>query len=114
MLLYQATVRNVSRAFREIKAFEWEGDYRPMARQALKEILEKRLEEEMSEFLRLYPYEHACARTDYRNGHYIRHLLTELGVFTNTQSLQKIVFAVFYHLNHNWSQCPLKQFTHNS
>ncbi len=50
MHLHQATVRNVSRAFREIKAFEWEGDYRPMARQALKEILEKRLEEEMSEF----------------------------------------------------------------
>ncbi len=70
MLLYQATVRNVSRAFREIKAFEWEGDYRPMARQVLKETLEKRLEEEMSEFLGLYPYEHACDRTDYRNGHY--------------------------------------------
>ncbi len=64
---------------REIKAFEWEGDYKPMARRALKEILEKHLEEEMSEFLGLHPYEHACDRTDYRNGHYIRHLLTEMG-----------------------------------
>lgn len=30
MLLQQATVRNVSRALREIKAFEGEGDYKPM------------------------------------------------------------------------------------
>ncbi|MFB3121656.1 MAG: transposase [Candidatus Binatia bacterium] len=44
----------------------------------------------------------------------VRRRTRPMGVFTNTQSLQRIVFAVFYHLNHNWSQCPLKQFTHNS
>ncbi len=44
MLLQRATVRNVSRALREIKVFEWEGDYKPMARQTLKEIMEKSLE----------------------------------------------------------------------
>ncbi len=44
MLLQRATVRNVSRALREIKVFEWKGDYKPMARQALKEIMEKSLE----------------------------------------------------------------------
>ena len=43
MLLEQATPGNVSRAFFEINAFEWEGDFKPMARQALKELLEKRL-----------------------------------------------------------------------
>jgi hypothetical protein len=43
MLLKQATVRNVSRALKEINAFEIEGDFKPKARQALKEILEKRL-----------------------------------------------------------------------
>lgn len=79
MLLQRATVRNVSRALREIKAFEWEGDYKPMARQALKEIMEKRLEEEMAEFLGLQPYERGCDRPDYRNGRYLRHLLTEMG-----------------------------------
>jgi hypothetical protein len=51
MLLEQATVSNVSRALKEINAFEWEGDFKPMARRALKELAEKRLEEEMSEYL---------------------------------------------------------------
>jgi putative transposase len=74
-----ATVRNVNRALKEIKAFEWEGDFKPMARQALKELLEKRLEEEMTEFLGFDRYDHAPDRPDYRNGHYIRHLLTEMG-----------------------------------
>src|SRR5688572_25323914 len=79
MLLKQATVRNVSRAMREINAFESEGDFKPHARQALKQILEKRLEEEMAEYLGLSRYEHAADRHDYRNGHYVRHLLTEMG-----------------------------------
>jgi hypothetical protein len=32
----------------------------------------------------------------------------------NTQSLQRIVFAVFHHLNKNWSQSSIKEFTHKS
>lgn len=79
MELNIATVRNVNRALREIKAFEWEGDFKPMARQALKKILEGRMEEEMTEFLGLEPYDHAEDRIDYRNGRYVRHLLTEMG-----------------------------------
>jgi putative transposase len=79
MLLDQATPRNVSRAMREINGFEWEGDFKPMARQALKQLLEKRLEEEMAEYLGVSRYEHAADRPDYRNGHYVRHLLTEMG-----------------------------------
>jgi putative transposase len=79
MLLEQATVSNVSRALCEINAFEWEGDFKPMARQALKELLETRLEEEMAEYLGVSRYEHAPERHDYRNGHYVRHLLTEMG-----------------------------------
>jgi len=79
MLLEQATVRNVSRAIREINAFEWEGDFKPLARQGLKQLMEKRLEEEMAEYLGLSRYEHAVDRLDYRKGHYVRHLLTEMG-----------------------------------
>ena len=79
MLLDQATSRNVSRAIREINGFEWEGDFKPMARQALKELLENRLDEEMAQHLGVSRYEHASDRHDYRNGHYIRHLLTEMG-----------------------------------
>lgn len=78
-MLKTATVRNVNRALREIKAFEWEGDFKPMARQALKELLEGQMEREMTEFLGLEPYDHASDRLDYRNGHYVRHLLTEMG-----------------------------------
>jgi transposase-like protein len=62
MLLDQATVANVSRAVREINGFEWEGDFKPMARRALKELLEKRLEEEMAEYLGVARYEHAADR----------------------------------------------------
>lgn len=79
MLLEQATTRNVSRALKEINAFEWEGDFKPLARQGLKQLLEKRLEEEMAEYLGVSRYERAADRPDYRNGHYVRHLLTEMG-----------------------------------
>ena len=79
MLLEQATVRNVSRAMGEINGFEWEGDFKPMARQALKELLENRLDQEMANYLGVSRYEHASDRHDYRNGHYVRHLLTEMG-----------------------------------
>ena len=66
MLLDQATPRNVTRALREINSFEWEGDFKPVARQALKELLEKRLEEEMAEYLGVSRYEHAPDRHDYQ------------------------------------------------
>jgi putative transposase len=79
MLLDQATARNVSRAIREINGFDWEGDFKPMARQALKELLENRLDQEMADYLGVSRYEHAGDRHDYRNGHYVRHLLTEMG-----------------------------------
>ena len=79
MLLEPATLRNVTRAMEEINAFQWEGDFKPLARQALKELLEKRMEEEMAEYLGLARYEHGSARHDYRNGHYARHLLSEMG-----------------------------------
>lgn len=69
MLLDQATPRNVSRAIHEINGFEWEGDFKPMARQALKELLENRLDQEMADYLGVSRYEHASDRHDYRNGH---------------------------------------------
>jgi transposase-like protein len=79
MLLEQATVRNVSRAIGQINGFEWEGDFKPMARQALKDLLENRLDHEMADYLGVSRYEHADDRHDYRNGHYVRHLLSEMG-----------------------------------
>src|SRR5919112_332756 len=78
MLLDQATSRNVSRALNEINGFDWEGDFKPMALQVLKDLVQKQLEEEMAEYLELSRYEHALDRPDYRNGYYVRHLLTEM------------------------------------
>lgn len=79
MLLEPATLRNVTRAMNEINVFQWEGDFKPMARQALKELLENRLDQEMADYLGVSRYERGSDRHDYRNGHYVRHLLTEMG-----------------------------------
>ena len=79
MLLDQATIRNVSRALKEINAFDWEGEFKPAARQELKRLMERQLEEEMTEYLGVSRYERAGDRPDYRNGRYVRHLLTEMG-----------------------------------
>ena len=49
-MLLSATIRNVRRAFKEVNAFEAEGDYRPAARAALKELLETALQGEVIDF----------------------------------------------------------------
>jgi transposase-like protein len=79
--LWKATVRNVRRAFKEVNAFEWEGDYRPAAREALKKILEDEVDKELGQYLGRAWYERRSEgkREDYRNGFRIRHLLTEIG-----------------------------------
>ena len=79
--LWKATVRNVRRAFKEVNAFEWEGDYRPAAREALKKILEDEVDKELVQYLGRGWYERwgEGKREDYRNGFRIRHMLTEIG-----------------------------------
>jgi transposase-like protein len=41
----------------------------------------------------------------------VRRRTRPMGVFTNPESLQRIVFAVFFHLNNQWSKQPLKEIT---
>jgi len=79
--LWRATVRNVNRALKEINAFEWEGDYRAEARNRLKELLEERMDEELGQYLGRARHERREEGDleDYRNGSYLRHLLTEIG-----------------------------------
>jgi putative transposase len=79
--LWKATPRNVNRALKEINAFEWEGDYRAEARNRLKELLEERMDEELGQYLGRARHERREERDpeDYRNGSYLRHLLTEIG-----------------------------------
>jgi len=79
--LWKATVRNVNRALKEINAFEWEGDYRAEAANRLKELLEERMGEELEQYLGRAKHERREEGDpeDYRNGSYLRHLLTEVG-----------------------------------
>jgi len=79
--LWKATARNVNRALKEINAVEWEGDYRAEARNRLKELLEERMDEELEQYLGRGKHERRGQGDleDYRNGSYLRHLLTEIG-----------------------------------
>jgi len=74
-----ATITKIHQAFKEIKSMHcdtWEGDYRPAARDALKEILEYRMDNAVDTHLE---QKRAQGFPDRRNGSYPRHLLTELG-----------------------------------
>src|SRR4030043_1780837 len=79
--LWRATVRNVNRALKEINAFEWEGDYRAETANRLKALLEERMDEELELYLGGGKHERSEKGDpeDYRNGSYLRHLLTEIG-----------------------------------
>lgn len=78
-MLLSATIRNVRRAFREVNAFDVEGDYRPAARVALKQVLETALEGELTDYIAAEPYERVESRRAYRCGYYVRWLLTQVG-----------------------------------
>lgn len=74
-----ATITKIHQAFKEIKSMQcdtWEGDYRPAARDALKDILEHRMGNAVDAHLE---QKRAEGFPDRRNGSYPRHLLTELG-----------------------------------
>jgi transposase-like protein len=90
------TKKSIRQAVREVKEFEWEGDYRPSDRAALKEILEKR----MATFLDEHLVEmEELEIEDRRNGSYKRHILIEMGdvvlavVRTRTMSANEVVKA---------------------
>jgi transposase-like protein len=78
-MLLNATIRNVRRAFKEVNAFDAEGDYRPAARAALKKVLESALQDEVTRYIAAEPYERVDRREAYRCGYYFRWLLTEVG-----------------------------------
>ena len=42
----------------------------------------------------------------------VRRRTRPIGVFANRESVERIVFAVFHHLNVNWENHPLIEFTH--
>lgn len=76
-----ATIQSLPMAFEVVKAMqadglEWDEDYRPLARQALAEIIEDQMASAVDRHLEGLDAEDAADR---RNGYYRRHLLTTLG-----------------------------------
>jgi putative transposase len=79
MLPGTATIMSINQAHQEIKHFgaeDWEGDFRPSARQALKDVIENHLKNRVDQYLHQM---HSQGLPDRRNGSFSRHLLTELG-----------------------------------
>ncbi len=81
-MLQRATVRNVNRALKEVNCFQWEGDFKALAKESIKKILEDRMEAEIVEYIGVESYQRDNNRSDYRNGSYTRHLLCEIGDLT--------------------------------
>ena len=44
----------------------------------------------------------------------VRRRTRPISCFQNSASVDRIIFGVFSHLNSNWKDTPLPQFTHNS
>src|SRR2546423_8625561 len=76
-----ATIVSLPMAFEVVKAMqgdnlEWGEDYRPLARQAVAEIIEDEMAQAVDRYLDQLSLEDG---PDRRNGYYPRHLLTTLG-----------------------------------
>lgn len=77
--MFPVVIKSINQAFKEIKSFgagEWEGDYRMATQQALKGILEAKMNNAVDVHLEQMRGQDI---PDRRNGFYSRHLLTELG-----------------------------------
>ncbi len=44
----------------------------------------------------------------------VRRRTQPMSCFNNDASCERIIYAIFSHLNHSWKGHPLPQFTHNS
>jgi transposase-like protein len=73
---YVDTAISIRQAFKEVKGFEWEGDYRASAREAIKGLLEGKMSEYIEDHLEEMELQ---GITDRRNGGYERHIVTEAG-----------------------------------
>ena len=97
-----------------VKAYNrWSKKWRPLYPEAVK-CIEKNLEE----LLNFY----SCPKEIWikvrttnvieRSFSEVRRRTRPMSCFNNSQSIQRIVYAVLSHLNETWSNKPLKEFTH--
>ena len=106
--IYQATDR--SKAVAEFKA--WKKSWQKITPEAV-HCLEKDLEELLN-FLDCPKSHQIKIRTTNaieRAFREVRRRTRVFSCFSNTASSERIIFAIFTHLNNNWKDKPLKQFT---
>ena len=73
---YVDTAISIRQAFKEVKRFDWDGDYRSAARMAIKGVLEGKMSEYIADHLDEMAHQ---GIGDRRNGGYERHIVTEAG-----------------------------------
>lgn len=70
--------RYLKKLWKGVKEDFW-GDLKKEQQQMVKALLEGSMEEEIKELIGSNPWEHNLNRTGYRNGHYLRSLITSIG-----------------------------------
>lgn len=109
--IYQAETRRSAIQAYWAWARRWRGEA-PKAVACLERDLEPLLN-----FLTCPPSHRRMARTTNaieRCFREVRRRTRPMSCFNNDASCERIIYAVFSHLNHNWKDHPLPQFTHNS
>lgn len=99
-----------------IESFKrWERVWKPIVPEAV-----KCLEEDLEDLLWFYDH-HKSIRKKIRTTNIIERVFREvrrrtrpMSCFTNTQSVERIIFAVFNRQNNIWREKPLKEITQNS
>lgn len=108
--IYNAkTKREATRKF-----LEWSQKWRDIYPKAVK-CIEKDIEELLN-FLTCPEEHHKLTRTTNaieRSFREVRRRTRPMSCFNNTQSIERIVFAVIHNLNTRWRNRPLKNFTQN-
>lgn len=94
--------------------FRWAKTWRPVAAPAVV-CIEKDLEELLAFYSTPASLWKKLRTTNVieRAFREVRRRTRPMSCFNNTQSIERIVYAVLSHLNDHWGKKPLKEFTHN-
>jgi len=107
------TAENKSEAVSEYRS--WAKKWRPISPDAVK-CLEKDIEELLNFFMCPKEMRKKLRTTNVieRAFREVRRRTRPMTCFNNSQSIERIVYAVLNHLNSQWGVKPLKEFTHKS
>jgi len=109
--IYQAQTRQEAKK----RFFEWAGSWRTIAPRAV-----SCLEDDIDELLNFLacPEQHwkkvRTTNVIERAFREVRRRTRPMSSFNNSASVDRIIYGVISHLNKNWKEKPLKEFTHNN